>query len=100
MRVEDDDDPVLDADQVFTYRSVTGLLAYTAIDRRDIQLEVNLMARQLKCPRGSGWKLGKRIVRYVSGTETAYSRLPTTVRYRIRLQHRVDRLLVGQRLGR
>ena len=73
---DDGEDPYLDDDKISTYRCVTGTLAYAGIDRRDLQFELNLLSRQMKQPRESGWALAKRVCRYICGTEDAYVWLP------------------------
>jgi hypothetical protein len=47
------------------------MLAYLAIDRVDVQYEVNVLSRTLKEPRQSSWNKLRRVCRYLRGTSDA-----------------------------
>eukprot|EP00974_Lingulodinium_polyedra_P046646 4470273-Lingulodinium_polyedra.AAC.1 len=49
----------------------TGMLAYLAVDRADVQFEANVCARQMKQPCENSWKQIKRVARYLAGTTSA-----------------------------
>ena len=50
------------------FRTCVGSLAYFALDRDDVQYEVNMLAQDLAAPTASSMKRLKRLVRYLSGT--------------------------------
>ena len=67
----DEVDPALDLNETSNYRSCVGMLAYLAIDRVDVQYEVNVLSRTLKEPRQSSWNKLRRVCRYLRGTSDA-----------------------------
>ena len=69
---DEEDDQPLDAEEASTFRTVTGILAYFGVGRRDVQYDINKLARQMREPKTSGWTRMKRLLRYLAGTFDAY----------------------------
>ena len=50
------------------YKCLVGSLLYLIATRPDIMYATNLVSRFMESPKGSHWKMEKRILRYVAGT--------------------------------
>ncbi|XP_057823915.2 secreted RxLR effector protein 161-like [Cryptomeria japonica] len=64
---KEDASPKVDATR---YRSLVGSLMYLTTMRPDIMYVVSLVSRFMQDPHESHWRTAKRILRYVSGTQT------------------------------
>lgn len=60
-------EPLPDASQ---YRSVVGSLQYLAFTRPDISYAVNRLSQFMHKPTHDHWQAAKRVLRYLSGTQT------------------------------
>ena len=73
------------------FRSAVGSLAYAAIDREDVQLEVNRLAKLMSSPTCGGMVALRRLVRYMVGTQDYEVKMPTPCsKDRVRAQLRVS----------
>ena len=85
--IEDDDDEPLDAEQASTFRTVTGILAYFGVGRRDVQCEINKLACQMREPKASGWTRANMLLRFPAGTIDAFIWIEKPKRGPLRVQH-------------
>ena len=67
-------------DPLSILRCSKGLLTMT---RPDIMYGVSLISRIMESPKGSHWKVGKRILRYVSGTKDLGIMYPTSKKFKL-----------------
>ena len=51
------------------FKRLVGSLIYLTVTRPDIMYGVSLISRFMESPKDSHWQVGKRILRYVSGTK-------------------------------
>ena len=51
------------------FKRIVGNLMYLTATRSDIMYGVSLISRFMESPKVSHWQVGKRILRYVSGTK-------------------------------
>ena len=73
------------------FRSAAGSLAYAAIDREDVQLEVNRLAKLMSSPTCGGMVALRRMVRYMVGTQDYDVKMPMPCsKGRVRAQPRVS----------
>jgi len=64
---EDDENPLLDSERAFLYRSLTMRGAFLSLDRPDISYACKELARTMSAPRESCWQQLKRFGRYLLG---------------------------------
>ena len=62
------DDDGLTVDPML-FKRLVGSLMYLTTTRPEIMYGVSLISRFMESPKGSHWKVGKRILWYVSGTK-------------------------------
>ncbi|XP_038891618.1 secreted RxLR effector protein 161-like [Benincasa hispida] len=67
------------------YRSLIGSLMYLNTTRPDLMFSVSLLSKFMASPKGSHWKAGKGVLRYILGT----------VDHEIHYKRNVDNVLVG-----
>ena len=75
---EDGDDELLTGGDVKLFRSGVGSLAYAAIDRYDVQLEADRLAKLMSSPTCGGMVALRRLVRYMVGTHGYEVKMPTS----------------------
>ena len=63
---KDDDGSIVDP---ALFKRITGSLMYLTMTRPEIMYGVSLVSRFMELPKDSHWQVGKRIMRYVSGTK-------------------------------
>ena len=63
---KDDEGSIVDPTM---FKRLVGSLMYLTATRPDIVYDVSLISRFMDSPKDSHWKVGKRILRYVSGTK-------------------------------
>ena len=76
LPAESVDDPVLNDDDVAKYRTGVCTLLYISGDRPDIQFVVKELARHLRKPYESQFKVLKRLCRYLQGTAGGHIYFP------------------------
>merc|ERR1711888_313920 len=63
--------PKLDSEGTTKYRELVGSLIYLEqITRPDISFIVNILGQQMHQPNKAHWKMGLKVLRYLSGTST------------------------------
>jgi hypothetical protein len=88
MEDRPEDDEELPADAAKIFRSVVGIALYVMPDRPDIQLDVQILTRNLKQPTAFDRKRLVKLVRYLMGTRT-YGMLmkkPVGVKGRVQME--------------
>ena len=75
-QAEENDAEKLEGSDVKLFRSSVGSLAYAAIDREDVQLEINRLAKQMSSPTVGGMVMLRRVVRYMVGTADFEVKMP------------------------